>query len=122
MAICREVIYQLEFARETRLLTQKECDAISTLKHRLMGLAAIEKCRARQKSRLTWLRRGDANTKYFQIIANVRRQRNYIHTLQTDNHIISSQEDKHQAIYDHFLNHLGSYVPRTCTLDLSELD
>jgi hypothetical protein len=122
MAIYREVIHQLEAASEMRLLTQQECDVIYVLKNRLMGLAVIEKCRARQKSRITWLRKGDANAKYFQIMANVRKQKNCIHTLQTDNHLASSQKDKHQVIYDHFLNHLGSYVPRACSLNLTELD
>jgi hypothetical protein len=60
-----------------------ECSLIKQLKARLLGLAAIEKSRARQKSRLTWLRKGDANTKYFQLMTNIRKQKNFIHTLQS---------------------------------------
>jgi hypothetical protein len=60
-----------------------ECNLIKQLKARLLGLAAIEKSRARQKSRLTWLRKGDTNTKYFQLMTNIRKQKNFIHTLQS---------------------------------------
>jgi hypothetical protein len=121
MAICRGVIHQLETAQESRLLSSEECDLVSSLKTRIMGLAAIEKSTTRQKSRLTWLRKGDANIKYFQVMANVRKQKNHIHSLQLDNHLATSQQQKHQAIYDHFLQHIDTYVPRACALNLSEL-
>jgi hypothetical protein len=81
MAICREVIYQLETTQELRILCPTESQLLSTLKHRIMRLATIEKSRAKQKSRITWLRKGDANTKYFQLMANVRKQKHYIHFL-----------------------------------------
>jgi hypothetical protein len=32
-----------------------------------------------------------------------------------------NQGAKHEAIYNHFLNHMGSYVPRQCTLNLADL-
>jgi hypothetical protein len=75
MTICREVIHQLETTQESRPLSPEEGDLISTLNFRIMGLAAIEKSRARSKSRLTWLRKGGANTRYFQVMANVRKQK-----------------------------------------------
>jgi hypothetical protein len=65
MAVCREIIHRLESAQESRHLSSEERQLLSTLKFRVMGLAAIEKSRARQKSRLTWLRKGDANTNTF---------------------------------------------------------
>jgi hypothetical protein len=65
MAICREVVEQLERAQEARHLSAEEVALQKHLKNRILGLAAIEKNRARQKSRITWLRKGDANTKYF---------------------------------------------------------
>jgi hypothetical protein len=65
MAIYREVIEQLEKAQEHRSLSPEECCLIKTLKQRLLGLAAIEKSRARQKSRITWLRKRDPNTTFF---------------------------------------------------------
>jgi exonuclease III len=61
--VCREVIEQLERIQEIRQWSEGEKNLIQTLKVRLLGLAAIERSRARQKSRLTWLQKGDANTK-----------------------------------------------------------
>jgi hypothetical protein len=52
MAICREVIAQLDKAQESKALPEGERDIYKTLKQRLFGLATIEKCRARQKSRV----------------------------------------------------------------------
>lgn len=121
MAICREVIAQLDKAQEDRQLASAELQLKKTLKSRLLGLAAIEKARARQKSRLTWLRKGDVNTKYFQIMANVRKRKNYIHALQTNERVVTSQQEKQQVIFDHFSSHIGKYHPRTCTLNLSNI-
>jgi hypothetical protein len=70
---------------------------------------------------MTWLKKGDANTRYFQVIANVRRQRNFIHSLQLDNGMAVTQAKKHQAVYEHYQKHIGSHVPRSCALNLSDL-
>jgi hypothetical protein len=50
MAVCREVIKQLEITQEDRQLSPGETQL---LRHRLLGLAAIEKSRVRPKYRLT---------------------------------------------------------------------
>jgi hypothetical protein len=94
---------------------------IEHLKSRLLGLAAIQKSRARQRSRLVWLRKGDANTRYFQIMANTRKKRNFIHTLQGRDGGVTVQRDKHKLIHEHFLQHIGSYAPRSCALNFTNL-
>jgi hypothetical protein len=48
-------------------------------------------------------------------MANVRKQKNFIHSLQYEVTLATSQKDKH------FQNHLGSHVPRSCLLNLHEL-
>jgi hypothetical protein len=82
--ICREVIAQLDIAQESRALSEDEIQLRKLLKHMLLGLAAIDRSRARQKSRLTWLKKGDTNTKYFHTMANIRKTRNYITVLKND--------------------------------------
>jgi hypothetical protein len=51
--ICREVMGQLDKAQEFRAQTAEEMLLKQQLNNRIMGLAAIEKSRAQQKSRLT---------------------------------------------------------------------
>jgi hypothetical protein len=119
MTICREVIAQLDKAQEEWLLEDAERDLIHLLKMRLLDLAAIEKGIIRQKSRVTWLKKGGANTKFFHIMANNKRRKNFIHSLQTENGLVTTQQAKHEAIYSHFLNHIGTSVPRSCSLNFT---
>jgi hypothetical protein len=81
IAICREIINQLKKAQELRQLIWPELGLIKQLKVRILGIAAVQRSRARQRPRLTWLRKGDANTKFFDIMANQRKKRNHIHSL-----------------------------------------
>jgi hypothetical protein len=57
MEVCREVILGLEIAQEARALSNVELNLIHSLKTRTLGLTVVDKNRARQKSRLTWLRK-----------------------------------------------------------------
>jgi hypothetical protein len=84
-------------------------------------LTAIQKSRAKQKSRLTWLRLGDANTKYFHLMANARKKKNHIHILTTDNGVAVSEAKKQSVIHEHFTQHIGSYLPRSHALNFSAL-
>jgi hypothetical protein len=63
MVVHREVIDKLEQAQESMQLVEPERNLVKTLKLRLLGLAAIKKSRVRQKSRITWLKKRDANIK-----------------------------------------------------------
>jgi predicted ribonuclease YlaK len=72
LALVKEVLLQLELAQESRVLTAQEMDLRRRLKARSVGLADMEKSRMRQRSRLTHIRCGDANTKLFHIRANAR--------------------------------------------------
>ena len=85
-----------------------------------------------QKSRLTNIKCGDANTKLFHIHASSRARKNYIQCLQSDNGIALTHKDKEEVIGDYFWNHLGTVVPRPASFlwsalgynprDLSELE
>jgi hypothetical protein len=132
LAIVKEILLQLEGAHEHRPLTQEELNLRRRLKIRSVGLAAIEKSRIRQKSHLTNIRCGDANTKLFHIRASSRARKNYIQCLQDDNGIAVAHDGKEKIIGDYFRDHLGSMVQRPVTFlwpalgynsrDLSELE
>jgi len=121
LAIIKEVLLQLEMAQESRTLTDQELDLRRRLKIRSTGLAAIEKSRIRQKSRLTYIRCGDANIKFFHIRASARRRKNYIHCLQIDEGMAFSYEEKEKVAGDYFRNHLGTSAQRAMTLDWQSL-
>jgi hypothetical protein len=121
VVICREVIHQLGSAQEARPLSDEENQLKKLLKSIILGLAAIERSRARQKSRLTWLKAGDANTKYFHIMASNRKKRNLILSLTNGSAVATNQADKHQMVFDHYQSHIGSCTPRMHHLNFGEL-
>lgn len=67
----------MEKAHEERPLTQEEREFKRYLKTKSMGIAAIQKA---QHSRLTWIRQGDSNTRFFHLHANMRRKKAFIAT------------------------------------------
>lgn len=83
LAIANEVIFQLDVAQESRSLSDVEQWLLKELKRKVLGLASMEKIRIRQRSRLTWIKCGDVNSKYFHLKANSRKRRNFINALQT---------------------------------------
>jgi hypothetical protein len=56
--------------------------------------------------------KSDANTKFFHIMANIRRKKNFIHALQSEEGLATSQASKQEIVYHHFLKHTGTYLPR----------
>ena len=98
LAIVKEVLLQLEAAQEHRLLTAMELHLCRRLKARSTGLVAIEKSRIRQRSRLTYIRCGDANTNFFHSRANAQRRKNYIHCLHTDGGVVVAHQEKQKVI------------------------
>lgn len=121
LAIVNELILQLETAQEDRPLSLAELDLLRRLKARSVGLALIEKSRIRQRSRLTYIRLGDANTKFFQLRANARSRKNYIQCLQRGNDLLFTQQDKKKEVTEHFKQHLGSTTSRLSTFNWSSL-
>lgn len=63
--LATEVVLRLDIAQEKRQLTASEFNLRKMLKLRIVGLAALERVRRRQASRITWLKAGDAKTAFF---------------------------------------------------------
>jgi hypothetical protein len=121
LAIYKEVIKQLENAQEFRQLSLTEQSLMKQLKERILGLLAIQRCQARQQSWPTWLRLGDANTKYFQLMANQRKKKNHIHSIEHEGGVALTQATKQQVVVDHFHKHLGTNILRSYRLKFEEL-
>jgi hypothetical protein len=72
----------------------------------------------RQKGRIHWMLQGDANTAYFQAVANSRRRKCCIMRLVTENGPIMDKRLIQEHIYDFYRHLLGSTDTRVCSLDL----
>ena len=78
MLAAEQLITILDVVQEFRQLSQQEVLLKRDLKNRYLAMATIEKLRARQRSRLKYLKAGDASSKFFFMSANGRRKKNYI--------------------------------------------
>lgn len=118
----QELILRFDLAREQRSLSNDERSFRRDLKLRILGLAVVMKARKRQTSRITWLKAGDANTKFFHLKVNGYRRKNFIHTLNTATSILSAHEDKENHLLEHFISIMGTRKQRTCTIDWDNIE
>jgi hypothetical protein len=72
--IANEVILRFDEASEKRSLSDGERRLRAFLKGKCLALASLERTRLRQQARVRDLQEGDANSKYFHMKANARRQ------------------------------------------------
>jgi hypothetical protein len=116
-----EVILCLVIAMDSCLLSPEERALWRLLKKKLLGLASLEQTLARQRSRLLWLREGDACTHFFHTQASHRRRKNFIGHLMVDNRRVADHVNKVEAVDSFFGELLGSSVDRPFSLDLDFL-
>jgi hypothetical protein len=67
LAAARAVIYELDTAQESRMLSAQEIDLRKELKHAVLGLASLCRTMARQRARVRHLAEGDTCTRYFHL-------------------------------------------------------
>lgn len=71
---------------------------------------------------MTWLREGDARTKFFHTKCNARRRKNHIHVIKTRAGVIVTEHAaKTDEISKHFTEILGTRTQRKHTLNWDEL-
>lgn len=91
------------------------------LKRRLLGFAVIERARKKQAARITNIKEGDANTKFFHRKINARKRKNHIHRLKKQNGWAVTHAEKELVIAEHFQHVMGQPEPRSCDLNWPEL-
>jgi len=67
LAIAKEIVYRLDLAQELRPLTACELALRRKAKLCSLGLASFQRTILRQRSRISFLAEGDANTKFFHL-------------------------------------------------------
>lgn len=97
-----EVILRLDMAQEIRALSNDEQDLRKQLKRKVVALAVLERARKKQSSRITLLKEGDANTRFFHLRINHRRRKNFIHRLRHNQGWVTNHDDKKAIVHEHF--------------------
>jgi exonuclease III len=121
--MANEVIHRLDMAKDRQALSAEESQLRKDLKTRVLGLAAVERSRRRQASRLVWLKEGDACTKFFHLRANGRRRKNFVSCLKTVSGGYSwSHGDKEHVLHKHFQDIMGSREDRQATINWDVLN
>jgi len=121
LALAREVVLRIDEAQELRVLSPREQALRKSLKLRVLGLASLARTIARQRSRLTFLSEGDANTRFFHLQACHRGRKNRIDSLSVLGDEVFSEEGMAQAAYDHFNSVLGAAFDRTRRMNLEAI-
>ncbi len=85
-------LHEIETAAETYSLSEEETAAKAKLILDWEKNSSLEEISWRQKSRATWLKECDKNTKFFHSVANSNRRNNTIHHLYVDGELSSNQE------------------------------
>jgi hypothetical protein len=75
----------------------------------------------RQRSRITYLAEGDANTRFFHLQACHRNKKSFIPTITVDDVEIIHEEAKREAINTYFEEILGPSAPDSINLDFPRL-
>jgi hypothetical protein len=97
--MANDVIHRLDVVQESRQLSTEELQLRRDLKSRVLGLAAVERARRRQASRLIWLKEGDACTHFFHLNANNCSRKNSIPCLKNSmGNYTWAHEEKEQVL------------------------
>jgi hypothetical protein len=82
--LAKEILHQLEIAQDSRLLAPNEIWLKNALKKHSLALASLMRTIARLRSRIGWLKDGDANTALFHAHARYRKSKNFIPKIVTE--------------------------------------
>ncbi|XP_073351682.1 uncharacterized protein [Aegilops tauschii subsp. strangulata] len=121
IALALELILRLDVAMETRQLSAQEFGLRKILKRKLLGLCSLKRSIAHHRSRMTWLRDGDAGSQFFKQHASHRRRWNTIMGLQCNDQYLTGQDEIAEAVDGYFQGILGSAPQRTGSINLDIL-
>ncbi|GAU40836.1 hypothetical protein TSUD_287740 [Trifolium subterraneum] len=86
-------------------LDDDELSEMRSLPVDIMALSKLQASMHWQKSRINWLKEGDANIKFFHGIMSARRRVNAMHSFVVNRHTIDGVEEVRQLVFNHFSQH-----------------
>ncbi|XP_072151419.1 uncharacterized protein [Setaria viridis] len=122
LLVAKTVVHWLDKAQEERQLTMEEHQLRKELKLKSLGLSSLERTMIRLRSRISYLRDGDANTHLFHMQAGHRAKKKFITRLQHGEHTAVTHEDKETMLFQHFNSILSTASDRTELIDLAALN
>jgi hypothetical protein len=121
LQIANEVILRPDIVQESRLLSNDELTLRKDLKLRALGLAALDRARRKQDSRINWIKSGDACTQFFHLKMSAIR-RKYIYSMKRqDGTLTWAHQEKEEIIHDFFSKLMGTKEARSRTFDWDKL-
>ena len=121
LALTKEVLHRLEMAQDFRVLIQAEIWLKNRLKKQALLLSSLKRTMARLRSRISWLKEGDANTKLFHLHARHRKRKNFVARLVDGDYTLTSHVEKAACVDRFYTNLIGKCVDRDRVIDLEAL-
>ena len=121
LIMARAIILKLDRLGDTRTLSDSERTLRADLKRKCLGLSSLDRTIARQRARVRYLADGDANTRYFHLLAAGRKRKNTITRLKVNGDFTSSHDAMEQAIFEHFRGVFGTAGHAEGTVDFAAL-
>jgi len=100
LLLAKEIVHQLDIAQESRPLQPNELWLRNNLKKHSLALSSLLRTISRLRSRINWLKDGDANTRLFHQHARYRKKKNFIPKLHVGDQVITKHEDKAAVVLD----------------------
>lgn len=116
--MARELIRRFDQAMEVRELSADEVAFRRQLKLKVLALASLERTIIRLRSRLVFLKDGDANTRLFHLQCSHRMRKKHISTLEFRGVVAIDQEAKADLLFEYFQEAIGTSANRTAAIDL----
>jgi len=114
----------LDLKGESAGLQEAEVRELQDLNIRLHSMAQTQNSIQWQKSRLNWLKEGDANSKFFHGYMSNRRRHNAINLVSVDGVSVEGVHNIRAAVFNHFSNHfkvVGANRPSVAGLPFQRL-
>ncbi|MCH93790.1 LINE-1 reverse transcriptase like, partial [Trifolium medium] len=96
---------ELDCLAEARQLDDAEDHELRALQVDILALSKLQNSMQWQKSRVQWLKEGDANTKFFHGIMNSRKRGNSIVSFNVDGRVLEGVAEVRKHVFDHFKHH-----------------